>query len=872
MTPPAQTPAPAAPQAPPRRPGDPKPYAEVVTKEAKTQEGLFKVHRIDEKVLWEIPEELLGKDLLWQTELAEGPPGNFNLYPGSSAGTRIVRFKRRLNRLYMVDVNLSMRAAELSGAIATGVAMNTREAVIADFAVEAEGELNKAKTAVIDVSSYFLSDPSDFSVRSLVGGAGVLTSRSYIDAVNAFPRNIETRSVLTMPRAANNNPFGFIFGGPPAASTVTVKVHYSLIRLPDNPIVPRLKDSRIGYFTQDFREYGRPDGKSKEVRYINRFRLVKKDPSAALSEPVEPITFYLAREVPEKWRPYLKKGVEMWNEAFEAAGFKNAIRCLDAPTEKEDPQWSPEDARYSVIRWVPSPVANAMGPSIQDPRTGETISAHIIFWNDITTILEEWYFAQAGAIDARAQRLPFSEQLMGELIQYVSAHEVGHTLGLEHNFKASAAYTIPQLRDPKFTAQYGNNASIMSYSRFNYVAQPGDGVTNTGGVIAAYDKFAIDYGYRPTVGRKPSDETALLDQLLGKQANQPWLRFGNYEYAQDPTTLTERIGNDPVEAARLGSLNLDRIATRILFPATTKFGEDYSDLRNKSEALLSQRFTNLSTVIAYVGGVVETNFHAGRGGEVFKPVDRELQRRSVEYVTKDGLMRPAGVFDARIRNRIFPDGIVSSVTGVASTVLGSLLSEGRVRRMYDNEAANGARAYTVSEMVTTAQNNVWADLRTDSPRSDIYSRTVQRGYLTQVDRRLNGTGATRTDLALVLRTNLRRLARELDMAAKATTDPMTREHALDSRRIIELVLTDRLTKPGAAPAASSPFIFFGASIDDARRVLAHHGHRGCGLAAGSTRMSVGLARMIQEAHPELFTPAASTSARQDHHHDHDHDH
>ena len=618
-----------------------------------------------------------------------------------------------------------------------------------------------------------------------MGGGGVDPSRSYIDRVKAFPTNIETRSSLT-----------FMSSGP-VSSAVTATIHYSLDLLPETPMMGRLKDSRIGYFTQGFVEYGRPEGRAVPREFINRFRLEKKDPTAADSEPVKPILYYISREVPEKWRPYIKQAIEDWQPAFEKAGFKFAILAKDAPTKKEDPDWDPEDARYSVIRWAPSDTENAMGPSIQDPRSGETISAHVIVWNDIERLLEDWYFAQCAAIDPRARQIPFSTELMGSLIRYVVVHEVGHTLGLEHNFKASAWYPVQSLRDAKFTKENGMSASIMDYSRFNYVAQPGDTGVATIGHIGAYDHFAIEYGYKPIEGAKtPDDEKPALDGILGRQVGNPWVRFGNYRYNQDPTVQTEDIGNDPVAASRYGLLNLDRIGKNILLPATSKFGEDYTHLGEKRDALLNQRFTELFHVLRLVGGVVETDFHSGRGGQVFRPTPADKQRQAVQFLMSTGMQTPGGLFDPEILNRVAPNGGFDELSSMQSIFFATLLSEGRLKRLIDNEVQNGAKAYTVEKLTTDVFAGAWPEMALPKPKIDIYHRTMQRAFLKTVDGRINGSSATRTDFKLYAKAELRKLAHQIDAAIPKAGDTITALHLKESRSDIEKILADKYTKSG----------------------------------------------------------------------------
>ncbi|MBX3120202.1 MAG: zinc-dependent metalloprotease [Fimbriimonadaceae bacterium] len=794
----AQTPPPTGGAGQARPPGQggqrpaqgPKPYNEVVTKEAETQHGVFKVHKIDEKILWEIPANMLGRLFLWQTEIAEQPYTTG--YPGTAAGLKTICFTRRNNKIFMHDVSDPIRTDETSGGLFRGVQMNTVYPIIMAFDVQAEGENN---STVIDVTSTFLTDPQDFGVRGAVGGAGVDGSRSYIDRVKAFPINIETRSLLTFARGGGGrqaSPFGPPAGG--NSSAVTVLVHYSLTLLPEKPMMGRLKDSRIGYFTVGFDSIN-TNKPVKPIEYIARFRLEKKDPKAAESEPVKPIVFYLSREVPEKWRSYMKRGVEMWQPAFAKAGFKNAIICKDAPSVEADPTWDPEDARYSVIRWAPSSTANAMGPSIQDPRSGETISAHIIFWHNIIDLTQKWYFVQCGAIDPRTRRLPFSDDMIGETLTYVVAHEVGHTLGLEHNFKASVARTIAQLRNKEFMKTHGVSSSIMSYSRNNYVAQPGDGITySTNGFLGEYDFFAIEYGYKPIPDvNKPEDETSFLDRFLARQVDDPTVRFGNYKYRQDPTTQSERIGDDAVEATRLGLLNLERTAQRLL-TATTTHGEDYTLMSEVLGDINSHRMMWLMQVVQYVGGVVETDYHAGRGGEVFKPVSAAYQRKAVNFLTTTGLQTPMYLLQSSILGRIEPNGVVNRVSGVQNLILNQLLNDARARRMFDAEAQLGQSAYRVSEMCAQLREGSWSELREAKPRIDIYRRNLQRTYLSTIDGRLNGASKTQTDLRLYLKIELKNLAKQIDKAIPVSADQITAMHLADSRKEIERIIQGKTSQ------------------------------------------------------------------------------
>ncbi len=584
--------------------GDLKKYDDVITKEAKTYPGVFIVHRIDDKLFFEIPKEAFDKLMLWQAEVAKGSAGVS--WGGRSLGGRYVRWERRNNKVYLWQVSFAKRS-EATGA-KNAVDLANLDSIIASFPVEAEG---KDRTTVINVTSMYLSDNSDMSVKGAAGSAAasIDEARSYLDEVKAFPTNIEVRSLLTFrggSAGGGSNPLRApVQGG--ATRSVTALVHYSLVLLPEQPMMGRLFDARVGYFTESFESYSDPNKWMQEHQFIARFRLEKKDPSADVSEPVKPIVFYISREVPEKWRAAMMKGVEDWKPAFEKAGFKNAIIAKEAPDPKQDPSWDPEDARFSVIRWVAEPVANAMGPHVADPRSGEIISAHIIFWHDILKITQQWYFIQCSAQDERARKLPLPDEVTTDLIRYVTAHEVGHTLGLRHNHRGSSAYSIEQLRDPKFTETQGTVASIMAYGRFNYVAQPEDKVKRLIPLVGPYDVFAIEWGYKLIPGAKtPEAEKPTLDKWASRQIEEPWLRFGGEDGpAQiDPTVKTENISTDSLKATELGLKNIDRVLD-YLVTATTTQGEDFSLLEDTYKAIMMHRRNWLNAVALNVGGVIE---------------------------------------------------------------------------------------------------------------------------------------------------------------------------------------------------------------------------------------------------------------------------
>ncbi len=783
----------------------PKKYDDVITKDAKTMPGVFAVHRIEDKLYFEIPESAFGRLMLWRAEVAKGPAGVS--WGGMSIGNYVVRWDRRGNKVYLWKVGFAKRAE--GQATRTSVESASQDTIAAAFKVEAEG---KDRSTVILATPLFTTDVVDLSVKRAVGSAGGIDeSRSYLSEVKAFPTNIEVRSLLTF-RGAGGGGRGRA-QGPPVVSegpgqSSSALVHYSLAMLPEKPMKGRFFDSRVGYFTEAFEKYDDPKPWVVHRQYITRYRLEKKEPDKAVSEPVKPIVFYLSREIPEKWRPYMKQGVEDWKPAFEKAGFKNAIICKDAPERAEDPTWDPEDARWSVIRWVAEPIANAMGPHVHDPRSGEVISAHIIFWHDIVKLSQMWYFIQCAAVDTRARKLPLPDDLTGELLRYVCAHEVGHTLGLRHNHRASQAYSIKQLRDPVFTSMHGSVASIMSYGRFNYVAQPEDRVKHLIPVIAPYDYFAIDWGYRPIPEAKTSyDEISTLDEWAARQLKEPWLRFGGEDGPStvDPTVLTENIGSDPIEATALGLKNLDR-GLDYLVEATTNKGEDFSLLEEAYQGILTHERNWYSAVAKLVGGVRENRTLAGRGGETFVRVPKEQQKEAVRFLLDNAFVTPKRLLNPTIISQFRYAGVASDVLGMQKGLLQNLLSASRLTRLFDAEVLGGDQAYTVVELVNDVQDGIWSELKGEQPRIEPLRRELQRDYLNILKAEFeppSGASASQrpiiigrggsservSELRAAARSALRDLAKRINAALPRVKDSATRVHLEDSLSEIEAALT-----------------------------------------------------------------------------------
>ena len=620
-----------------------KKYDDVITTNAVTKSGLFRVHQIDDNLYYEIPPEALNVDMLWVIQISETTAGSS--FAGMPAGDRVVRWELRGDQVLLRDVHYDIRA-DSSDPINQAVKASNLAPIIRVFEVKAYG---RDKAPVIDVSELFKKDVAEISPRRPLNAGAMDDKRTFIEEFKAFPRNINVRVLASFAPGKHGG------GGDdgPESSGLTAVICHSMVKLPENPMKARRWDSRVGFFAEEFTDYSNHDDhRAETVRYILRWRMEKKDPDAKISEPVKPIVFYVAREVPEKWKSYVKAGIEDWEPAFEAAGFTNAIIGKYAPDPRDDPDWDVEDARISSIRWVPSEIENAFGPQVHDPRTGEILSADVRMYHNVQKLVRDWYFVQASPCDSRAQTLPLPDDLEGELIRFVVSHEVGHSLGFPHNMKASSSYNIEQLRNPEWTKKNGTAPSIMDYARYNYVAQPGDGAALMP-KIGPYDYFAVNWGYRQFA--KDADEKAELEKISKAQIDQPMLRFGDPNPEVDSTQQTEDLGSNAVEATKLGLLNLKRVA-KYLVKATSKPGKDYELLSDEYNALLGQWSREMGHVANVVGGVEEINLYYGDADRRFFPNSPDYQQQAVSFLVDHAFSSPALFTGADIVGRLTAEG------------------------------------------------------------------------------------------------------------------------------------------------------------------------------------------------------------------------
>ncbi len=771
-----------------------KPYNEVITKEAKSDSGLFITHRIKEKLLYEIPKKELGKEFLFVSTQAKAQAGIG--YGGDAINEMVVKWERIGDKILLRN-NMYVSVASDSLPVSYAVKKANNAPIIGAFDILA---YNKDSSAVVvDVTELFTTDVAELGMnrfqREQLKVRRLDSKRSFIESAKSFPTNIEVEAAVTYDAGQVPNDFSL--------ATITMTMHHSMIRLPEKPMMPRLYDARVQFFGVAQYDYGYDAQRAEQRRYIARWRLEPNDTAAFLRgelvEPAKPIVYYIDRGVPEKWRKYLKQGVEDWQAAFEKAGFKNAIIAKDAPSVKENPNWSSEDARYATIRWLPSEIQNAYGPHISDPRTGEILDSDIGFFHNVMNLARNWFFVQTAAANPQAQKLPLSDEVMGEMLRYICAHEIGHTLGFPHNMKATSQYPVDSLRSKTFTEQFGTESSIMDYGRFNYVAQPGDNVRFIP-LIGPYDTFATEWGYRPIIGAKNSDEEKTeLAKIVARQEKEPYLRFGNAD-GIDPSAQTEDLGSDAVASTSYGLKNIARIADMLL-NATTQSGEDYSTLKEVYGELIGQRNRELGHVANVVGGISRTERYAGTDGVVFTPFAKEKQKEAMELLTKEAFKTPTELLKPDILSRIEPSGANDRVVAGQKNILNILLNNDRLTRMVNTTALN-SNPYSIAEMFADLRAGVWSELQSGkSP--DVYRRNLQRAYIEVVNLKFNPLPFTPPaglppgiiipppsllpgEARALLRNELIELDKQL--ASAHASDKETKAHYEDSRYQISKIL------------------------------------------------------------------------------------
>ena len=778
-----------------------KPYEKVVTKDHKTDEGLFKVHKKDDSYLFEIPDSLLQREMLMVTRIAKTASGIG--FGGAKANTQVLRWEKKNKHILLRIVSYSV-VADTILPVHEAVVNSNLEPILFSFPIKAFSKDSTA--AVIDATALFSTDvkPLGFPAnrRKRYQITRMDKDRSYIDDVSSYPQNIEVRHVKTY--AANKAPSNSALG------SITLEMSNSMVLLPKVPMKRRYFDERVGWFARGQTDYGLEDQRSKTVKYLDRYRLEVKDEDiekfkrGELVEPKKQIVYYVDRATPKEWVPYIIQGVNDWQVAFEAAGFKNAIIGKMAPTPEEDPEYSPEDVRYSVIRYLASPIPNANGPHVSDPRSGEILESDINWYHNVMTLLHNWFFIQTAAINPDARGNSFKTETMGELIKFVSSHELGHTIGLPHNMGSSVAYPVDSLRSSSFTSKYGTAPSIMDYARFNYIAQPEDKGVALMPNIGIYDKYAISWGYRPILDTNAKDEKATLDAWILKHAGDPMYRFGHQQAGGvvDPSSQTEDLGDDAMKASMYGIKNLKRILPR-LEEWTSEKGENYDELSTMYGQLLSQFNRYMGHVTANIGGVYEYYKTSDQKGAVYTHVTKAKQKEALQFVIAELFETPTWLLDENIFSKTEFSGAIERVRGLQARTLDNVLDAGRMARMIENETLNSAsKSYTLVNMMSDLRKGVWSEIYAGSS-IDTYRRNLQRAHLDRLDYLLNkaknqrgankgylkrsGININQSDVKSVARGELKRLQRDVKNASRRG-NTLTRYHLQDVVDRINLIL------------------------------------------------------------------------------------
>jgi hypothetical protein len=782
----------------------PKPYSEVITKEAITDEGLFSVHKIGADRYYEIPDSLLGKEMLMVSRIAKTATGIG--FGGGKINTQVLRWEKKENMINLRVVSHDI-VADDDLPIKEAVVNSNFEPVLFSFKIEALRNDSIVKSSVIKASDLFSKDvkalgmPDSYRKRYKV--TRLDSDKSFIESIKSYPLNIEARHVKT-----------YIASAPPSNSslgTISVEINNSMILLPENPMKRRYFDKRVGWFKRDQVDYGLEDQKTKTVSFLDRWRLEVKDEDVAkfkrgeLVVPKKQIVYYIDRATPKKWVPYIKQGIEDWQVAFEAAGFKDAIIAKDPPTVEEDPEWSPEDVRYSVVRYLASPIPNANGPHVSDPRTGEILESDINWYHNVMSLLRNWFFVQTAAINPEAQTDAFKDEVMGRLIRFVSSHEVGHTLGLPHNMGSSSAYPVDSLRSASFTKKYGTAPSIMDYARFNYVAQPEDKGVALMPNIGIYDKYAIEWGYRPILDTSAEDEKPILDQWILKHDGDPLYRFGHQQAGDvvDPSSQTEDLGDNAILASQYGIKNLQRIVPNLI-QWTEEDGKDYDELDTLYKQVLSQFNRYMGHVSNNIGGVYENHKTYDQEGAVYTLVSKDHQRNAIQFLHKELFETPQWMIDKDLFSKIEYSGAVERIRSMQERTLNNILSLGKMARLIEQETLYGSKALSLVEMTSSLRKGIWSELYSGKS-IDTYRRNLQKAHIDRLGYLLTAknqskqpdwggyikstaVNTSQSDIRSVAKAELINLKNQINSSKGNFSDQMSRYHLDDSvSRINELL-------------------------------------------------------------------------------------
>ncbi len=798
----------------------PKPFAEIITSKALSREGMFSVHKVDDKYFFEIPISMLGKDMLAITRSVRTPTSAG--YGGELINRQLIRFEKGTDtKIFLRAKTLVNMSTDTTAPMYKAVLNSNVDPIAAAFEIKS---IRKDTSYLIDVTDYFMSDAPIISYNNAIKQqyrmGALQADKSYLQSIKPYPINIEIKYVKTY--AVSPPPTGptppsaprtVTLPGGAASGFVTVEMNTSLIKLPDIPMKKRLFDPRVGFFATGYTVYDENGQRTEDPTYAIRWRLEPKNEIDAelqrkgqAIEPAKPIVYYIDPATPKKWRPFLIQGVNDWQKSFEKAGWKNAIHAEEFP--ENDSTVSLEDARYSAIRYFASPIENAYGPNVNDPRTGEILESHIGWYHNVMKLLQKWYRTQAGAVDPRATKNEFDDELMGQLVRFVSSHEVGHTLGLRHNFGASSATPVEKLRDKEFITKNGHTSSIMDYARFNYVAQPEDGVTDLYPRIGDYDDWAIEWGYKPIFNTKNENEDQLILNKWYKEKAYPNRRlwFLTEINPYDPRAQNEDLGDNSMKASEYGIKNLKRIIAKL--PEWTKEeGKDYDILQEAYVSVVDQFRRYLGHVSKNIGGIYETPASTDQNIPVYEPTPANIQRDAVRFLSENIFTTPLWIIDQSILNKLQPGAGLDNIRALQEPVINGVFNEDRLQRMIETAITN-KNVYTVSDLFRDMQAAVWSDVA-GSKEIDVYRRGLQKLYIEKLTSMFSSpAGASNTvavfgtviparidskksDVLSFVRSHLKTMKSVISSAAGRRGNTVTKMHLEDLADRIEKTLNPK---------------------------------------------------------------------------------
>ena len=793
----------------------PKPYGEVITKKAVSQKGVFTVHFQDDKYLFEIPDSLLGRELLAVTRFTK-VAGGARKYGGEEVNEQSLLFEKGPGQRIFMRVVTLISKADSTQTISKAVKSSYLDPIVAAFDIKAFGK--DSSSSVIDITDFFKGDNQAVSLRSTekrsFNLSGIAADRSYIESIKSYPINIEVRTVKTYSASAPT-PGGAPGGASaiPAASNagaVTFELNTSIRLLPKVPMNTRLFDSRVGYFADNFVEYSDDQHKVANQVFAVRYKLepkpgdLDKYKNGELVEPAKPIVYYIDPATPKKWVPYLIAGVNDWNAAFEKAGWKNAIQGKEWPN---DSTMSLEDARFSVIRYFASDIENAYGPQVHDPRSGEILESHIGWYHNVMNLVHDWYMVQTAAVDPAARKMKFDDSLMGNLIRFVSSHEVGHTLGLRHNMGSSSKTPVEKLRDKTWVEANGHTASIMDYARFNYVAQPEDNITQPGLFprIGDYDKWAIKWGYTYTGVGDEADKKINNKWIVDALSKSDRVWFGGEGYNADPRAQSEDLGDNAVIASEYGIKNLKRIIVKL--PEWTKEeGDRYENLSDMYNQVATQFNRYMGHVIKNIGGVNETLKSVEEAGDVYTPTPIERQKSAMLFLQNQLFATPKWLLDNNILNKISNPVANERLQSIQTNVLRSLLDKGRLYRLTTSSTRFANASYTLHDMMEDTRKGLFSEL-TSRQATDVFRRNLQKTYVGQLGDLINPSSSSissaatagirmvgtavdveNTDVVSEAKTQLKKLAASIQAGKASIKDPSSLSHFDDLQDRIKQIL------------------------------------------------------------------------------------